>query len=184
MWATTGVWTVWVSHPALNPPGHKSIPAARQTESDPALIILLPLFISECIRIRFGPPHSWLTASQLMTPLPQLTHSHSQLTHWRLCGPALTLSWVSIHSEIPGRNSAVQSVRRQHRDLLIPSVMWDAIGVQTHATMNVWVSRPALNPPCHNSTPATRQTELDTALTTAPDLNVFFFSLQPFLVTW
>ena len=26
----------WVSHPALNPPRHKSTPAARQTESDPA----------------------------------------------------------------------------------------------------------------------------------------------------
>ena len=41
VWASTGVRThaariLWVSRPALNPPRHKSIPAARQTESDPA----------------------------------------------------------------------------------------------------------------------------------------------------
>ena len=105
-------------------------------------------------------------ARQLMASLPQLTHRHSQLTHSRSCGPALTLSWVSIHSEILGRNSAVESVRRQRRDLLTPSVVWASTGVRTHAARILWVSRPALNPPGHKSIPAARQTESDPALTT------------------
>ena len=36
-----------VSHPALNPPRHKSTLAARQTECHPAPTTLFPLFISE-----------------------------------------------------------------------------------------------------------------------------------------
>ena len=35
---------VWVSHPVLNPLCNKWTPAARQTESDPALTTLLPPF--------------------------------------------------------------------------------------------------------------------------------------------
>ena len=35
---------VWVSRPALNPLRHKSTPAARQTESDPAPTTLFPFF--------------------------------------------------------------------------------------------------------------------------------------------
>ena len=75
-------------------------------------------------------------------------------------------SWVSIHSEILGQNSAVQSVRRQRRDILTPSVVWASTGIQAHAAANDWVSHPALNPPCHQSTPAARQTESDPACTT------------------
>ena len=52
----------WVSRPALNPPRHKSTPAARQTESDPASTTLFPLFYFWVIPVRLGPP-----------PLPALT---------------------------------------------------------------------------------------------------------------
>ena len=50
MWASTGIWAHaaandWVSHPALNPPCHKSNPAARQTESESARTTLLPHFL-------------------------------------------------------------------------------------------------------------------------------------------
>ena len=57
---------VWVSRPALNPPRHKSTPAARQTESDPAPTTLFPLFYFWVVPVRLGPP-----------PLPALTPDRS-----------------------------------------------------------------------------------------------------------
>ena len=56
----------WVSRPALNPPRHKSTPAARQTESDPAPTTLFPLFNFWVVPVRLGPP-----------PLPALTPDRS-----------------------------------------------------------------------------------------------------------
>ena len=94
-----------------------------------------PLYISEWSLVRLGPAHSRLIANQLMAPLPQLIHSHLQLTHSCLCVPALTVSWVSIHSEIPGRKSAIQSIRRQH--LLKPFVV--SLGLEpTSLWMSEW----------------------------------------------
>ena len=106
-----------------------------------------PLFISDWPLVCLGPAHNQLSASQL--PGLAANSSHSQLTHSPSYSPALTLSWVSIHSDIPGRNNAVQSVRSQRRDLLTPSVMWASSGIRAHAAANVWVSHSALNPPCH-----------------------------------
>ena len=61
VWASTGIQAhvavnVWVSPPALNPPGHKSTPAARQTESDP-----------DCAYHTTPPSHLWVTPSPLWT---------------------------------------------------------------------------------------------------------------------
>ena len=56
----------WVSRPALNPPRHKSTPAARQTESDPAPTTLFPLFNFWVVPVCLGPP-----------PLPALTPDRS-----------------------------------------------------------------------------------------------------------
>ena len=72
----------------------------------------------------------WRHHGQLMAPLPQLTPTYTQLTHSHLYGPALTLPWVSIHWKISSRNSAVQSICSQCRDLLKPSVMWLPLGFE------------------------------------------------------
>ena len=85
----------------------------KQTESDPVRTTLLPPFYFWLApQSALDTAHSRLMASQLICPPPpftQLTPSHS-------CGPTLTLPWVSVHSEIPGRNSVVQSVRSLCRD--------------------------------------------------------------------
>ena len=101
VWAATSVRThaaaiLSVNHPALNP----RVPWRQGRQS----------------RTRHLPHYSALFISQwppFMSPLTQLTHSHSQLTYNCSWGSAMT--WVSNHSEISGRNSVVQSVRSQCR---------------------------------------------------------------------
>ena len=123
--AATGIQThaaaiLWVSHPA-----------GRQKESDPPRTTLLPTF------------YFWVAPIPPWT-LPQPTHGYP--THGspptadsqplkadsHSCSPTLTLPWVSIQSEIPGRNSAAQSVRSQCGDFLTPFAVWAATGIRTH----------------------------------------------------
>ena len=77
------------------------------------------------------PAHSKLRAGQLQTPLTA-NSSHSQLTHSHSCSPTFTFPWVSIHSDIAGRNNAVQWICSQRRSLLTPFVVWAVAGIWTH----------------------------------------------------
>ena len=110
---------LWINPPALTPPHHKSHPAERLTESDSAPTTLLPtsyFWVAPSLAWTCIPARSHVSTSQLMAPLPQLTRMQplpgdsQSLVRSRLDYP------MGIHSEIPGRNSAVQSVCSQRRN--------------------------------------------------------------------
>ena len=124
---------VWVSRPALNPPHHKSTPAARQTESDPAPTTLFPLFISEwslsALALHRCPPWHPIVARLDPRSWPALTLTPRAWSALALnrgppwlpivvrLGPRFCPPWpaMGVHSEIPSRNNAVQSVRSRRR---------------------------------------------------------------------
>ena len=163
---------------------HRATPA-RQTESDPAPTTLFPLFYFWVVPVRLGPPPLPTLTPDCSPPRPPILARLDPHTPrvWSALAlnrgppwfptvvrlgprfwPALTCYGRPLRNSKQEECSTISSQSTQ--GLLTPNVAGAVAGIRTHVTAIAWVSRPALNPPRHKSTPAARQTESDPAPTT------------------